>query len=196
TRISSFFLIGFNNESKASRKSALVALRITGGGGFMLLAGLELMGYLSGTYSIQEMVASNELIKNHALYGLVLLFVFSGAFTKSAQFPFHFWLPGAMKAPTPVSAYLHSATMVKAGVFLLARLFPVLGETDYWTYTLMGIGGFTMLFAAFHAIFRTDLKAILAYTTVSALGMLVFLLGLGTKEALIAASVFILVHAL
>lgn len=196
TSISSFFLIGFNNESKASRKSALVALGITGGGGFMLLAGLVLMGYLSGTYSIQEMVASNELIKNHALYGLVLLFVFSGAFTKSAQFPFHFWLPGAMKAPTPVSAYLHSATMVKAGVFLLARLFPVLGETDYWTYTLMGIGGFTMLFAAFHAIFRTDLKAILAYTTVSALGMLVFLLGLGTKEALIAASVFILVHAL
>lgn len=196
TSISSFFLIGFNNESAASRKSALVALGITGGGGFMLMAGLVLMGYLSGTYSIQEMIASNALIKEHALYGWILLFVFSGAFTKSAQFPFHFWLPGAMKAPTPVSAYLHSATMVKAGVFLLARLFPVLGGTDFWTWPLVGIGGLTMLYAAIHALFRTDLKAVLAYTTVSALGMLVFLIGIGTKESLIAASVFILVHAL
>lgn len=196
TSISSFFLIGFNNESAASRKSALVALGVTGGGGFMLMAGLILMSYLSGTHSIQEMALSNEFLKNHALYGLILLFVFSGAFTKSAQFPFHFWLPGAMKAPTPVSAYLHSATMVKAGVFLLARFFPVLGDTLYWSWTLMIVGGITMLYAAYHSIFRTDMKAILAYTTISALGVLVFLLGMGTKEALLAASVFILVHAL
>lgn len=196
TSISSYFLIGFNNEQADSRKSAMIALGVTGGGGFLLMAGLVLMGHLTGTYSIQEMIASNELIKNHSLYVLILFLVFSGAMTKSAQFPFHFWLPEAMKAPTPVSAYLHSATMVKAGVFLLARLFPVLGETDYWSYPLMIIGGITMLYAAFLAIFRTDLKSILAYTTISALGVMVFLIGLGTPEAILAASVFILVHAL
>lgn len=196
TSISSFFLIGFNNDRADSRKSALVALGVTGGGGFLLMAGLVLMGHLSGTYSIQEMVQSNEFIKNHAMYGLILFLVFAGAMTKSAQFPFHFWLPEAMKAPTPVSAYLHSATMVKAGVFLLARLFPVLGGTDYWSYPLMIIGGITMLYAAFLALFRTDLKSILAYTTISALGVMVFLIGMGTRESLLAATVFILVHAL
>ncbi|HLW51092.1 MAG TPA: putative monovalent cation/H+ antiporter subunit A [Sphingobacteriaceae bacterium] len=196
TSISSFFLIGFNNNQADSRKSALIALGVTGGGGFLLMAGLVLMGHLSGTYSIQEMVLSNEFIKNHSLYGLILFLIFAGAMTKSAQFPFHFWLPEAMKAPTPVSAYLHSATMVKAGVFLLARLFPVLGETDLWTYPLMIIGGVTMLYAAFLAIFRTDLKSILAYTTISALGVMVFLIGIGTREAILAATVFILVHAL
>lgn len=196
TSISSFFLIGFNNDNAASRKSSLIALGVTGGGGFLLMAGLILMGHLSGTYSIQEMLGTNEYLKSHTLYGLILLLVFAGAFTKSAQFPFHFWLPGAMKAPTPVSAYLHSATMVKAGVYLLARLQPVLGGTDYWMYPLVTIGGITMLYAAFHSIFRTDLKAILAYSTVAALGMLVFLIGIGTAESLLAASVFILVHAL
>src|SRR5690606_27151817 len=122
--------------------------------------------------------------------------IFIGAFTKSAQFPFHFWLPGAMKAPTPVSAYLHSATMVKAGIYLLARFTPILGNTELWNTTLMIVGGFTMAFAAIHSLFRTDLKSILAYSTISALGILTFLLGLGTTEAFIAASVFILVHAL
>ena len=196
TSISSFFLIGFNNDNAASRKSSLIALGVTGGGGFLLMAGLILMGHLSGSYSIQEMLGTNEFLKSHALYGLILLLVFAGAFTKSAQFPFHFWLPGAMKAPTPVSAYLHSATMVKAGVYLLARLQPVLGGTDYWMYPLVTIGGITMLYSAFHSIFRTDLKSILAYSTVAALGMLVFLIGIGTAESLLAASVFILVHAL
>ncbi len=196
TSISSFFLIGFNNDNAASRKSSLIALGVTGGGGFLLMAGLILMGHLSGSYSIQEMLGTNEYLKSHALYGLILLLVFAGAFTKSAQFPFHFWLPGAMKAPTPVSAYLHSATMVKAGVYLLARLQPVLGGTDYWMYPLVVIGGITMLYSAFHSIFRTDLKSILAYSTVAALGMLVFLIGIGTAESLLAASVFILVHAL
>lgn len=196
TSISSYFLIGFNNDEAASRKSALIALGITGGGGYLLMAGLILTGHLAGSFSIQEMVASNEFIKEHGSYALILFLVFAGAFTKSAQFPFHFWLPGAMKAPTPVSAYLHSATMVKAGVFLLARMFPVLGGTVEWSTVLMAIGGFTMLFAAYQALFKTDLKGVLAYTTISALGVLVFLIGMGTKESLLAASVFILVHAL
>ncbi|MGV3762360.1 putative monovalent cation/H+ antiporter subunit A [Parapedobacter sp.] len=196
TSISSFFLIGFNNANAASRKSSLIALGVTGGGGFLLMAGLILMGHLSGSYSIQEMLATNAHLKSHALYGLILLLVFAGAFTKSAQFPFHFWLPGAMKAPTPVSAYLHSATMVKAGVYLLARLQPVLGGTDLWMYPLVAVGGITMLYSAFHSIFRTDLKSILAYSTIAALGMLVFLIGIATTESLLAASVFILVHAL
>jgi multicomponent Na+:H+ antiporter subunit A len=195
TSISSFFLIGFNNEDPASRKSSLLALAITGGGGLLLLVGIILMGNISQTYSFQEMMATGSLLKEHALYGLILLFVFAGAFTKSAQFPFHFWLPGAMKAPTPVSTYLHSATMVKAGIYLLARFTPLLGNHEFWNTTLIIIGGITMLYAAFHSIFRTDLKEILAYSTISALGILVFLLGIGTAYALEAAMVFILVHA-
>jgi len=196
TSISSFFLIGFNNDNQASRKSSMLALAITGGGGFLLLGAFILLGTINGDFSIQSMQASSALLKSDQLYGLILFFLFAGAFTKSAQFPFHFWLPGAMKAPTPVSAYLHSATMVKAGIYLLARFTPVLGQHIYWNTTLLIIGGITMLYAACHSIFRTDLKAILAYSTVAALGMLVFLLGIGSKEALIAASVFILVHAL
>ena len=196
TAVSSFFLIGFNNDNKESRKSSLLAWAITGGGGFFLMAGFILMGSISGTYSIQEMLASSEILKSDSLYGVMIFLVFAGAFTKSAQFPFHFWLPGAMKAPTPVSAYLHSATMVKAGVYLIARFTPILGDHMLWNNTLMIIGGITMLYGAFHSILRTDLKGILAYSTISALGTLVFLFGIGTSEALVAASVFIIVHAL
>ncbi len=196
TSISSFFLIGFDNDNPDSRKSSLKALAITGGGGLLLMAGLILMGYVSGSYSIQEMAGASDQLRSHALYGLMLLLLFAGAFTKSAQFPFHFWLPGAMKAPTPVSAYLHSATMVKAGVYLLARMNPVLGGTEYWTISLCVVGGFTMLFGAFHSVGRSDLKGILAYSTISALGVLVFLIGIGTEHAVLAASVFVLVHAL
>lgn len=196
TSISSFFLIGFNNDHVDSRKSALTALSITGLGGFFLLAALILLGNISGTFSISEMIQSKDLILQHQLYPLIITFIFLGAFTKSAQFPFHFWLPGAMKAPTPVSAYLHSATMVKAGIYLLARFTPILGGTDYWNYTLMLIGGVTMLYAAIHALFRVDLKGILAYSTISALGILTFLLGIGTREAFTAAMVFLLAHAL
>ena len=196
TAISSFFLIGFNNDNAESRKSSLLAWAITAGGGFFLMAGFILIASISGTYSIQEMLTSGSVLKENPLYGLVLFLFFAGAFTKSAQFPFHFWLPGAMKAPTPVSAYLHSATMVKAGVYLLARFTPILGDHPFWNITLMVVGGITMLYAAFHSIFRIDLKGILAYSTISALGILVFLLGIGTKESLIAASLFILVHAL
>ncbi|MFB5945102.1 hydrogen gas-evolving membrane-bound hydrogenase subunit E [Albibacterium profundi] len=196
TAISSFFLIGFNNSSAASRRSSLVAWGITAGGGFFLMAGLIFIGSITGTYSIQEMLGSSDVLKNHPLYGLILFLFFMGAFTKSAQFPFHFWLPGAMKAPTPVSAYLHSATMVKAGIYLIARFTPILGGTVYWNTTLLTIGGVTMLYAAYHSIFRIDMKSVLAYSTISALGILVFLFGLGTHAAFTAAIVFILVHAL
>src|SRR5690606_28639161 len=133
------------------------------------------------------MLSSGEVLKSNPLYGVLIFLIFAGAFTKSAQFPFHFCLPGAMKAPTPVSAYLHSATMVKAGIYLIARFTPVLGNHPYWNNTLLIVGGITMLYAAFHSIFRFDLKGILAYSTISALGILIFLLGMGTQEALIAA---------
>ncbi|EDM34673.1 NADH dehydrogenase (quinone) [Pedobacter sp. BAL39] len=196
TSISSFFLIGFKYEDPASRKSALIALAVTGGGGFMLLSGFLLIGSMGQHYSIQHLLSYPPILTNDSLYPLILVFIFAGAFSKSAQFPLHFWLPGAMKAPSPVSAYLHSATMVKAGVYLLARLSPLLGNQPYWNYTLMTVGGFTMLYAAFHALFRTDLKAILAYSTLSALGMMFFLLGIGTELALLSLVTFIVVHAL
>lgn len=196
TSISSFFLIGFNNEDEGSRKSAQLALGITGVGGFFLMAGAVALGYLGGTYSISELLVSSEIIKDHPLYGWILVFIFIAAFTKSAQFPFHFWLPAAMKAPTPVSTYLHSATMVKAGIYLLARFTPILGDHSWWNTTLIVVGGITMLYAAVHSLFRLDLKSILAYSTVSALGVLVFFLGLGTDQAFLAGAIFILVHAL
>ena len=196
TSISSYFLIGFNNENPESRKSSLLALSITGFGGLFLLAGMITLGYVGDSYNITELLSSSEAIKEHALYGWILFFLFIAAFTKSAQFPFHFWLPGAMAAPTPVSTYLHSATMVKAGIYLLARFTPVLGGHSWWNTTLIIVGCITMLYAAVHALFRIDLKGILAYSTISALGVLVFLIGLGTDDALLAASVFIIVHAL
>lgn len=196
TSISSFFLIGYNNESSDSRKSALVSLAITGLGGFFLLGAFALVGNISGTYSINEMIGSADALKGNGLYPVIIAFLFIGAFSKSAQYPLHFWLPGAMKAPTPVSTYLHSATMVKAGIYLLARFTPVLGNVPAWNNTLMIFGGFTMFYAAFHSIFKRDLKEVLAYSTISALGMLVFLIGLGTPDALLAATVFIIVHAL
>lgn len=196
TSISSFFLIGFNNEEEASRKSALMALGITGLGGFLLLGSFILIGNITGTYSITELLTSSEVLKNNTLFPLILFLLFGGAFTKSAQFPFHFWLPGAMQAPTPVSAYLHSATMVKAGIYILARFSPILQDGFWWDNTLMITGGVTMLYAAFHSIFRVDMKGVLAYSTISALGIIVFLLGIGTEYAMIAAVTFILVHAL
>ena len=196
TSISSFFLIGFKSGDAGSRKSALRALTVTGTGGLVMLGGFILMGEIAGTYQISELILQRADLLASPYLPIILILLFLGAFTKSAQFPFHFWLPGAMKAPTPVSAYLHSATMVKAGVYLLARMSPVFQSDPIWHHTLTIIGCVTMLYAAFHAIWRTDLKAILAYSTVAALGMLVFLIGLGTTESLIAASMFILVHAL
>lgn len=196
TSITSFFLIGFNNEDEASRKSALTALGITGLGGFLLLASFLLIGNIAGTYSLDELLSSSEILQSSALYPLILFFLFGGAFTKSAQFPFHFWLPGAMQAPTPVSAYLHSATMVKAGIYILARFTPILSDGFWWNSTLMIVGGVTMIYGAFHSVLRTDMKSVLAYSTISALGIIVFLLGVGNEFALYAAVTFILVHAL
>lgn len=196
TSISSFFLIGFNHDQHASRKSALNALAITGIGGMGLLAFSVWAGSLTGTYSIQEMLHHRSFFnEGPATIGLLVL-ILSAAFTKSAQFPFHFWLPGAMKAPTPVSTYLHSATMVKAGVYLLLRFSPHFAEHPFWHETLMIFGGFTMIYAGYQTLFKTDLKGILAYSTIGALGILVFLTGIGSQEALTAAILFILVHAL
>lgn len=196
TSIASFFLIGYNNEDSSARKSAMTSFLITGLGGFFLLAGFLMIGNITSTYSIQELLTSSAVLQNSPQYVLILVFVFLGAFTKSAQFPFHFWLPQAMAAPTPVSAYLHSATMVKAGIYILARFTPILSDGNYWNYTLMTVGGITMIYGAFHSIFRTDMKAILAYTTISALGIIVFLLGIGTEYAIYAAVTFILAHSL
>ncbi len=196
TSISSFFLIGFNNDSEASRKSAITALAVTGLGGLSLLAGALILGSVGGSYNISELLNSTGEIAASPYYILIAIFMFGAAFTKSAQFPFHFWLPGAMKAPTPVSTYLHSATMVKAGIYLLMRFTPVLGSTEFWNSTLLIVGAITMVYAAIHTIFRRDLKGILAYSTIAALGILVFLIGQGTEGALLAAALFIIVHAL
>jgi len=160
TSISSFFLIGFNNHDQGSRTSALQALAITGFGGLFLLAGAICFGFIGGTFSIQELLNSGIDFRESPYYVVLLVFIFGAAFTKSAQFPFHFWLPGAMKAPTPVSTYLHSATMVKAGIYLLLRFTPVLGDHDYWSTTLIIVGSITMLYAAFQTLFRVDLKVL------------------------------------
>ena len=196
TSISSFFLIGFNNNDAASRKSALTALAVTGFGGLALLGFGVYAYFLTGTTSINEMIGYSEMFEN-GISGMILLgFIAIAAFTKSAQFPLHFWLPGAMKAPTPVSTYLHSATMVKAGIYLLLRFTPHFELNPYWSPILTTVGAITMLYAAFHTLFRKDLKGILAYSTISALGILVFLIGIGTTASLTAAFVFIIVHAL
>ena len=196
TSISSYLLIGFDHEDEKARKAALQALLVTGGGGLALLVGFLLLGNVAGTYRVSEMVASATAIQAHPLHVAIVLLVLAGAFTKSAQVPFHFWLPGAMAAPTPVSAYLHSATMVKAGIFLIARLDPVLGGPVAWHRFLTLAGAATMIFGAVLALRQKDLKRILAYTTVAALGTLTLLFGIGTTLAVKAAAVFLLVHSL
>lgn len=196
TSFSSYFLIGFSHDKEESRNSALKALLITAGGGLALLAGLIMLGIGGETNTISELLTRGDLIADSGYLHLAMVLIIVGCFTKSAQFPFHFWLPAAMAAPTPVSAYLHSATMVKAGIYLLARMSPLFNGTDSWNATLLVIGGTTMLIGASLAIIQTDLKKILAYTTVSALGLLTMLLGIGTEIAIHAVVVFILAHAL
>jgi multicomponent Na+:H+ antiporter subunit A len=196
TSLSSYLLIGFNHKEEASRSAALQALLVTGGGGLALMAGLLLLGLAAGSFEFGPLLAEGGAVRQHTLYLPLLLLILLGAFTKSAQFPFHFWLPAAMAAPTPVSAYLHSATMVKAGVYLLARLSPVLGGTPAWQMIVTLVGATTMVVGALVAIQQKDLKRILAYSTVSALGTLVLLLGLGTRIAVEAAVLFLLVHSL
>ncbi len=196
TSLSSYLLIGFEHQRAEARAAALQALLITGVGGLALLVGLLLLGQAGGSMELSRLVQRGEIVRSHTLYVPVLLLTLLGTGTKSAQFPFHFWLPEAMAAPTPVSAYLHSATMVKAGVYLLARLTPVLGGTETWLYMVTAVGAVTMLVSGFLALCQTDLKRMLAYSTVSALGILVLLIGLGTSEAITAAMVFLLAHAL
>jgi multicomponent Na+:H+ antiporter subunit A len=196
TSISSYLLIGFDHERPNARAAALQALLVTGAGGLAMLAGFVLLGLAGGSLEISELARSGVALREHSHYHAILFLILAGAFTKSAQTPFHFWLPAAMEAPTPVSAYLHSATMVKAGVYLIARLAPTLGGTDAWLYAVGGVGAATMLVGAAVALGQTDLKRILAYSTVSALGLLVLLLGLGTPLGTEAAMVFLLVHSL
>jgi multicomponent Na+:H+ antiporter subunit A len=199
TSVCSFLLVGFNHEKAVARASALKALLITGAGGLALLAGLILAALAAGEAGIAP-VRLSELadlgLQNHPWYPALLMLILAGAVTKSAQVPFHFWLPAAMAAPTPVSAYLHSATMVKAGVFLLARLHPALGGTPLWQWTLGALGMTTMLVAAGMAIGQHDLKKILAYSTLAVLGILTMLLGIGTDLAIKTAVVFLVAHAL
>ncbi|MBK8902464.1 MAG: putative monovalent cation/H+ antiporter subunit A [Anaerolineaceae bacterium] len=195
TSITSYLLIGFKHDKAISRQSALQALLVTGSGGLALLAGLVMLGVVGGSWEFSTLRLQAD-IRQSQMYLPVLILILLGAFTKSAQFPFHFWLPNAMAAPTPVSAYLHSATMVKAGVYLLARMQPILGGSDAWLYALGVVGGITALLGGWLAWQKSDLKQILAYSTISALGLLTMLLGLGNVIAFKASMVFLLAHAL
>ena len=195
TSISSFLLIGYWHHLPASRAGARMALVVTCAGGLALMGGMLLLGHIAGSFELSEILSRGDAIRASPLYLPMLLLVLLGAFTKSAQFPFHFWLPHAMAAPTPVSAYLHSATMVKAGVFLLARLWPVLSGTQEWFLIVSLTGLATMVIAAWIALFKDDLKALLAFSTVSHLGLLTMLLGLGTRIAVVAAMFHVLNHA-
>jgi len=196
TSITSYLLIGFNCETTESRASALQALLVTGGGGLILLPGLLLLGTAGQSFEISTLLQNGELVRQHGFYLPALVLILVGAFTKSAQFPFHFWLPDAMAAPTPVSVYLHSATMVKAGVYLIARLHPILGGTQEWFWLIAPVGTFTMVFGAVSSLRATDLKQILAYATISVLGTLTMLLGIGTEATCTAALAVLVAHAM
>jgi multicomponent K+:H+ antiporter subunit A len=199
TSLSSFLLIGFwhadAKKGQDAREGARMAFTITGGGGLCLLAGALLIGHIVGSTDLDKVLDSGDLIRAHALYEVALVLVLLGAFTKSAQFPFHFWLPHAMAAPTPVSAYLHSATMVKAGVFLLARLYPALGGSEPWFWIVSLTGLATLMLGAYVALFKHDLKSLLAYSTISHLGLITLLFGLGSPLAVVAGVFHILNHA-
>ncbi len=193
TSVTSFLLIGFDHTRQVARRGAIQALVITNIGGMGLLVGALLVYHLSGTW---ELSALGDEIRGSGLYGLVLVAFLSAAFTKSAQVPFHFWLPNAMEAPTPVSAFLHSATMVQGGVYLLARTTPWLGGTEVWTVILVCFGGATLLWGALGALRQTDLKQMLAQTTIASLGLSVLLIGLGTEAAIAAMAIYFVAHAL
>ena len=195
TSLFSFLLIGYWHHRKDARRGARMALTITGAGGLCLLAGVLILGRIVGSYDLDDTLAAGDLIRGHALYTPMLVLVLLGALTKSAQFPFHFWLPHAMAAPTPVSAYLHSATMVKAGVFLMARLWPSLAGTDEWFWIVGGAGVITLVLGAYAAMFQHDLKGLLAYSTISHLGLITLLLGLNRDLAAVAAVFHIMNHA-
>ncbi|MFD2926043.1 Na+/H+ antiporter subunit A [Halobacillus naozhouensis] len=195
TSLSSFLLIGYWHYKEGSRYGALKSMLITVFGGLSLLGALVFMSVITGTSSIQQMILQQELILNHQFFPLILVLILLGAFTKSAQFPFHIWLPDAMEAPTPVSAYLHSATMVKAGLFLVARFSPMLSTSDWFFIIVSSVGIVTLCWGSYMAVRQTDLKAILAFSTISQLGMIMAMLGFGTKVAVFAAVFHILNHA-
>jgi multicomponent K+:H+ antiporter subunit A len=196
TSLLSFLLIGYWHHGAAAREGARTALIVTTAGGLCLLAGLLLLGRVAGSYDLDVILRSGAQVRASPLYGPTLALILLGAFTKSAQFPFHFWLPQAMAAPTPVSAYLHSATMVKAGVFLLVTLWPVLSGTEAWFWAVSVAGLTTLVLGAFLAIFQNDLKGVLAYSTISHLGLITFLLGLNSPLACVAAIFHIVNHAI
>lgn len=195
TSISSFLLVGYWSNYDAAQRGSRMALTITGMGGLAMLGGFILLGQITGTYEIDQILTMTAQIQSHALFVPTLLLILLGAFTKSAQFPFHFWLPNAMAAPTPVSAYLHSATMVKAGIFLVARLLPIFAGAVLFHNLVTFIGLFTLCMAAFFAIFKEDLKGLLAYSTISHLGLIMCLLGIGSPLAVAAAIFHIINHA-
>ncbi len=196
TSITSFLLIGFDHSREASRRAAVQALVVTGLGGLSLLAGLLVIWNITGVSELSLLLASGDALRESPFYLAAFLLILGGAFTKSAQFPFHFWLPNAMEAPTPVSAYLHSATMVKAGVYLLMRMNPVMGETVVWETVLPLFGGTTLMVGTLLAIRQTDLKLMLAYTTVASLGLLVMLTGFGNEKAIEAAVLYLIAHSM
>ena len=195
TSLFSFLLIGSWHHRRDARRGARMALTVTGAGGLCLLAGVLVLGHIVGSYELDVLLASGDVVRAHPLYLPALVLVLMGAFTKSAQFPFHFWLPRAMAAPTPVSAYLHSATMVKLGVFLMARFWPVLSGTEAWFWLVGGAGAITLLLGGFIAMFQRDLKALLAYSTISHLGLITLLLGLNSPLAAVAAVFHVMNHA-
>ncbi|GAB4360623.1 MAG: putative monovalent cation/H+ antiporter subunit A [Oricola sp.] len=196
TSITSFLLIGFNHAEERSRRSAIQALVVTGLGGLSMLAGLLLIWNITGVSELSKLLSSGDLLRASPLYLAAFVLILGGAFTKSAQFPFHFWLPNAMEAPTPVSAYLHSATMVKAGVYLLMRLNPVMGDTAAWETVLPVFGGATLIFGTLLALRQTDLKLLLAYTTMASLGLLVMLTGFGSEAAAAGAVLYLVAHSM
>ncbi|MBA2404088.1 MAG: Na(+)/H(+) antiporter subunit A, partial [Bdellovibrionales bacterium] len=196
TTFSSFLLIGLDHDKDVARTSAWQAILITTAGGLAMMAGLLMLGSVCGTYRISEILELGAVVKESNLYYPILVLILLGAFTKSAQFPFSFWLPAAMAAPTPVSAYLHSATMVKAGIYLMARLSPVLAGTSMWFGIVSSVGAITMITAGIMALKQDDLKLLLAHMTVMALGLMTLLLGIGNIEALKAALIFLVVHSL
>jgi multicomponent K+:H+ antiporter subunit A len=195
TSVMSFLLIGYWHHRLDAQRGARMALTVTGAGGLALLGGVIVLGQITGSYDLDKVLASGELIRAHPLYPIALVQILLGALTKSAQFPFHFWLPRAMAAPTPVSAYLHSATMVKAGVFLLGRLWPVLSGTPLWFWIVSSTGMTTLLLGAYVAMFQHDLKRVLAYSTISHLGLITLLFGLNSPLAAVAAVFHIMNHA-
>jgi len=195
TSLYSFLLIGYWHHNATARDGARMALTVTAAGGLCMFAGLLVLGSIVGSYDLDVVLASGNIIREHEQYTLALVLIALGALTKSAQFPFHFWLPQAMAAPTPVSAYLHSATMVKAGVFLLARLWPAMSGTEEWIWIIGGAGLLTMVLGAYIAIFQHDLKGLLAYSTISHLGLITLLLGLSTPLAAVAAIFHMMNHA-